>query len=101
MDSYYFHCLFSLNCVNLFVHVSVPQKQDRLAVWLRSAGDMEAVVAVGGIVKDRLQVPRHLHLHHHALAQVSGGQLDRKGVYFQAHDQGPGRKSYSPNKTFI
>ena len=43
----------------------------------------------------------YLHLHHHALAQVSGGQLDRKGVYFQAHDQGPGRKSYSPNKTFI
>jgi len=69
------------------VTINIKKKQDRLAVWLRSAGDMEAVVAVGGIVKDRLQ--------------VSGGQLDRKGVYFQAHDQGPGRKSYSPNKTFI
>jgi len=73
--------------------VNPKKKADRLAVWLKEASNMEAVISVGKLVKERLQL-----------------EAGSKQVYFQAHDHGcldiPKKRNNSnynpsPAKTFI
>jgi len=51
--------------------VNLKKKSDRLAVWLKQSNNMEAVISVGKLVKERLQL-----------------EVGTKQVYFQAHDHG-------------
>jgi len=73
--------------------VNVKKKTDRLAVWLKQSSNMEAVITVGKLVKERLQL-----------------EAGTKQVYFQAHDHGcldntkkRNNSGYNPSpaKTFI
>jgi len=73
--------------------VNMKKKADRLAVWLNQSNNMEAVISVGKLVKERLQL-----------------EPGTKQVYFTAHDHGcldntkkRNHSSYNPSpaKTFI
>jgi len=73
--------------------VNLKKRADRLAVWLKQSSNMKAVLSVGKLVKERLQL-----------------EAGTKQVYFQAHDHGcldntkkRNNSNYNPSpaKTFI